>query len=151
MSIEERVRNLVDHEGIRELARRYAHCVWQRDAAGAADLFCEDAVMDTGDRAPLVGKAALLAAYETMFAVSEFRPFVHNHVFETKGNHASGTCYLDLRAVVDGKLMAGHGYYEDEYVRVGGRWLFRSRRLHMSEYAEVGSASPGEASLSQPD
>jgi len=41
---------LADESAIRDLARRYAHCVWQRDAPGAAALFAPDAVMDTGDR-----------------------------------------------------------------------------------------------------
>ena len=36
---DELVRELADLEAIRDLARRYAHFVWQKDAAGAASLF----------------------------------------------------------------------------------------------------------------
>ena len=35
-------------EIVRDLARRYAECVWRRGVAGAVGLFVEDGVMDTG-------------------------------------------------------------------------------------------------------
>ena len=126
--------NLVDLEAIRDLARRYAHAVWRRNASEAADLFCEDGVMDMGDREPLVGRAELLASYEATFAASSFRPFVHNHVVEIDGDRATGTCYLDLRCTVEGTAMKGYGYYEDEYARVPGGWKFRKRVLDMVHY-----------------
>ena len=75
-----------------------------------------------------------------MFEATEFRPFVHNHVLELDGDSATGTCYLDLRAVVDGVRMTGFGYYEDEYVRQGGVWLFQKRKLNMVRYEEDSSA-----------
>jgi len=59
MDADATLRALADESAIRDLARRYAHCVWQGDAEGAAALFAEDAVMDTGDRPPLAGRAAI--------------------------------------------------------------------------------------------
>jgi hypothetical protein len=50
------VRELADLEAIRALAHRYAHCVWQEDAAAAVDLFAEDGEMDTGDRPVIRGR-----------------------------------------------------------------------------------------------
>ena len=138
-SIEAVIRELADLEAIRNLARRYAHCVWQRDALGAADLFTEDAVMDTGDRAALVGRATILETYLQMFDASVFRPFVHNHVIDLDGDRATGTCYLDLHAIIDGKRMRGMGYYEDVYVRTADGWKFQRRSLNMLEYGEAGS------------
>ena len=137
MGLEEIVRELADKESIRDLARRYAHCVWQRDADGAADLFAEDGVMDTGDRPPIRGRAALLEAYQGMVGGSDLQPFVHNHVIELHGDHASGYCYLDLRGVLSGRSMIGAGYYDDEYVRVGGEWKFRSRKLTMCHFVPL--------------
>ena len=99
---EAKLLELADLEAIRDLARRYAHCVWQKDVDGTIALFTDDAEMDTGDRPPIVGRAALLQAYADMFATSEFRPFVHNHVIEIDGDRAEGTCYLDLRCVIEG-------------------------------------------------
>ena len=50
------------------------------------------------------------------------------------GDRASGTCYVDLKAVVDDTMMVGWGYYDDEYVRVDGRWLFERRKLNLVHY-----------------
>ena len=139
MNVEQEVRLLLDTEEIRNLARRYAHYVWQRDGEGASELFSEEGVMDPGDRPPLEGKAVIKETYVEIFAESAFRPFIHNHVLDIQGDGATGTCYLDLKANVDGKLLVGWGYYDDDYIREGGRWLFKRRRLTMVHYGEVAS------------
>jgi ketosteroid isomerase-like protein len=125
------LRELADREAIRDLARRYAHYVWQKKIAAAVDLFSEDGEMDTGEAPPLRGRAALLEAYQRMLGDARFQPFVHNHVIDLAGDEASGICYLDLRAVQEGRSMIGSGYYEDRYRRVAGEWKFQSRKLQM--------------------
>ncbi len=152
MGDEETIRRLADAEAIRDLARRYAHCVWQRDVEGAVELFCEDGVMDTGDRPALRGREEMREAYQQMFTQAELCPFVHNHVLRLAGDTATGTCYLDLRARLEGKRMTGFGYYDDEYVRLDGEWRFRSRKLNMCEFSEAAGdaeVAPG-VGLSQP-
>ena len=139
MEIEKDLRFLLDTEEIRNLARRYAHYVWQCDGVGASGLFAVDGVMDPGDRPAFEGRATIREAYVEIFAKSEFRPFVHNHVLDIQGDVATGTCYLDLKANVDDKLMVGWGYYDDDYVREDGQWLFERRRLTMVHYGEVAS------------
>jgi ketosteroid isomerase-like protein len=136
MGLEEKLQALVDAEEIRNLARRYAHCVWQKDAEGAVDLFTEDGVMDMGDRAALVGREAMLQSYRDTVTTAEFRPFVHNHVLDIDGDDATGTVYLDLRARIDGQAMIGHGYYDDVYVRTDAGWKFKSRALNLAHYVE---------------
>jgi ketosteroid isomerase-like protein len=136
VSLEASVRALTDLEAIRDLARRYAHCVWQQDAAGASGLFADDAEMDTGDRPVIRGREAVLEAYEVLFETSVLRPMVHNHVVDLDGDRASGTCYLDVSAVMDGVDMFGTGYYLDRYVRVGDEWKFQSRKLTMCYFVE---------------
>lgn len=123
------LRELADLEAIRDLARRYAHCVWQKDARGAIDLFADDGVMDMGDRPPIQGREALLETYSQTFATNTFLPFVHNHVIELHGDTAEGMVYLDLRGIQDGKPMTGHGFYEDRYARTGNGWKFTYRLL----------------------
>ncbi len=130
-SLEAEVRRLSDLEAIRDLARRYAHCVWTRDVPGAADLFTTDGCMDTGTQPPIRGREALLASYQNLLGPAVFEPFVHNHVIRLDGERATGTCYLDLRATMDGRSLIGSGYYEDEYAREDGCWRFRLRRLTM--------------------
>jgi len=131
VNLEATVRELADLEGIRDLVRRYAHCVWQRDAVGAIGLFTDDGEMNTGNRPPIRGRQALLEAYEAMFASSEYHPMVHNHVIDLQGDAATGTCYLELHARIDGVDKIGAGHYRDHYVRVGGVWKFASRVLTM--------------------
>jgi len=130
-SLTAEVRRLADLEAIRDLARRYAHCVWTRDVPGAADLFTADGCMDTGTQPPLRGRAAILAGYQNLLGPAVFEPFVHNHVIRLCGERATGVCYLDLRATLDGRSLIGSGYHEDEYAREDGCWKFRSRRLTM--------------------
>ena len=127
--IEAEVRELTDREAIRDLARRYAHHVWRKEVPAAIGLFTEDGEMDTGDAPVIRGREALAETYQRLLGDAEFQPFVHNHVVELRGETATGTCYLDLRAVVAGRSMIGSGYYDDCYVRVEGEWKFRSRKL----------------------
>lgn len=129
-SVEERLARLEDLEAIRDLARRYADAVWRRDVEEAIALFTEDGVMDTGDRPPIRGRAALLDAYRAMVGgANEFLPFVANHVIDLRGDRAEGRCYLDLRATVAGERRIGGGHYEDIYARTPDGWRFASRKL----------------------
>jgi len=129
-SIESTVRELADKEAIRDLARRYAHCVWKEDADGAIDLFADDGQMEISGRA-IVGRKALIDAYRSMLVGLDLQPFVHNHVVELDGDRANGTCYLDLRATMNGKSTLGSGWYDDRYVRTAAGWKFASRNLTM--------------------
>ena len=125
------LKRLNDLEAIRDLPRRYARCVWQSDADGAAALFAEDGVMDTGDGAPLRGRGAIRETYRRAFAGQQLLPFVHNHLVELDGDVASGQCDLDLRATLDGRAMLGAGSYDDRYARTPEGWRFASRRLSL--------------------
>jgi len=135
------LRRLQDLEEIRALTHAYAHYVWQKNVEGIVSLFAPDGAMDMGDGTVLRGREALREAYARTFADQDFFPFVHNHLVEIEGDRARGVCYLDVRARTPQGLMTGAGWYEDEYIRVGGRWLFALRRLRMSFYLPM----PGQA------
>lgn len=126
------IRALADNEAIRDLARRYAHYVWQNELEALADLFAEDGEMDPGTRPPIRGREALLAGFREMLTAGDvFLPFVQQHVVELAGDTATGTCYIDLRAVVLGKSMIGAGWYTDRYVRTAEGWRFKSRKIEL--------------------
>ncbi len=148
------VRRLLDLEAIRDLAHRYAHCIWRRDADGAAALFAEDGSMDTGDRPPLVGREAIREAYRAILPSSDLLPFVHDHLIELAGDRATGTCHLDLRMTRDGQRFLGAGCYDDRYVRATDGWRFASRRLTMhflAPFLEAPEARPWLGSRPEPD
>ena len=121
---------LADLEAIRDLARRYAHYVWQGEVEKLAGLFAEDGEMDPGTRPPIRGRAALDAGFRDMLTTgSTFLPFVQQHVVDLDGDRAIGTCYVDLRGIVNGTSMIGAGWYDDGYVRTADGWRFRSRKI----------------------
>jgi ketosteroid isomerase-like protein len=126
------VRALADAEAIRDLARRYAHYVWQGELEALTDLFAEDGEMDPGTRPPIRGRAALLAGFREMLTVGDvFLPFVQQHVVDLAGDVANGTCYIDLRAEVRGASMIGAGWYADRYVRTPAGWRFQARKIEL--------------------
>ncbi len=135
--LESVVRELADKEAIRDLTYRYAHHVWQGDAAATAELFAEKGEMDTSLEEPIRGRAALKHAFERLIDGADLQPFVHNHLIDLDGDTASGVCYIDLRSVRDGKSMMGSGYYTDRYVRVDGQWKFQSRALTLRHFVPL--------------
>jgi uncharacterized protein (TIGR02246 family) len=135
------VRDLADREEIRNLARRYAHCIWQGDLEGAVALFADDGEMDMDGRV-IKGKPALADAYRSALQ-GTFHPFVHNHLVEVKGDTAKGTCYLDVRATIQGKAMIGSGFYLDRYVRAGGTWRFAARKLTINYLVPIAEGWAG--------
>jgi len=93
--------------------------------------------MDTGDRPPIKGRAALRTEYERMITGPQFHPFVHNHLIELHGDTATGICYLDVRATMEDTSMVGSGYYNDRYARLGGEWKFQSRKLTLCYFVPL--------------
>ncbi len=126
------IQRLADLEAIRDLARRYAHFVWQEQPLDAVELFAADGVMDMGEDGTIEGRDNLRAVYsDKVGGEMMLHPFVHNHVIDLDGDEASGTCYLDLRCTREGESLMGSGYYDDHYVREKGEWKFKSRKLTM--------------------
>lgn len=134
------MRELVDRDAIRELAIRYAHHAWRKEVAAVVDLFADDGAFETAALPPIRGRQALLHAYGRMFEEDEFYPFVHNHVIDLEDDVATGTCYIDLRAVIRGERLSAWGFYDDDYVRVDGTWKFARRRVNMGTYVKLGEA-----------
>jgi len=136
MNADALLRTLADKEEIRDLARRYAHCVWQEDTDGAIDLFTDDGAMNIGGQM-IHGRQNLLDAYRSMLAGRGLQPYVHNHVIELDGDRATGTCYLDVRASMEGKSLIGGGFYHDVYVRTPKGWKFASRNLTLKYFVPI--------------
>lgn len=129
------IQELLDREAIRNLPVLYCHCVWKNDIPGMVDLFTEDGAISMADDPSVMaakGRENLLKMYQQALGALTPRPFIHNHVVELQGpDRATGTCYVEIRANRKGKSWIGAGYYDDEYAKVGGKWKFRSRLVHM--------------------
>jgi ketosteroid isomerase-like protein len=135
---DDQLRALADRDAIRDLARRYAHHVWQNELDALVALFAEDGEMDPGTRPPIRGRAALAEGFRQMVGgASVFMPFVQQHVVDLDGDRATGTCYVDLRADVEGKSMIGAGWYEDRYVRTADGWRFAARKIVLNFFVPL--------------
>lgn len=139
-SIEQMAADLADREGIRELPIKYCDCVWRNDMTGIVDLFANDGEFITKGHKrthTASGRDALLKLYGglTAGAITP-RPYIHNHVIDLKGNgRASGRCYVELRDLEKNMEWAGTGFYDDEYVKVGDGWKFKSRTFQTAYMA----------------
>lgn len=127
------VRELADREAIRELPLRYCDCVWRGDAEGLAGLFAEDSTLDLSSVGEnMSGREEIRRELGRAFEAGERRalPFIHNQVFDLEGDRATGRSYLEVHMLQGEQIRTGRGYYDDEFVREGDTWKFRSRRAH---------------------
>jgi SnoaL-like domain len=127
-TLEERIRAIEDREAIRELTARYCQLAVGGRAEEIVALFTREGVMESGDTLGR-GRAELLELYRSSFRELCPIPFVHNHVIELEGDHATGFCSLELRTVESGEAMTAAGHYEDVFEREDGVWRFAHRKL----------------------
>jgi len=131
-SIEQLAGELADREGIRELPLKYCDCVWRNDMTGIVDLFTKDGEFVTKGfkrEHRAADRDALLKLYGGLTRGELTpRPYIHNHVIDLQGNgRATGRCYVELRNLKKNMEWAGTGFYDDEYIKLGGGWKFKSR------------------------
>lgn len=130
---------VLDREAIRDLPLRYCHYVWQKDLDNWVSLFTSDGAISTNDpKLPgaAQGHEGLRKMISSGLDTMKPRPFIHNHVVNLLGpERATGTCYVEVRMIRDGKTWSLRGWYDDEYAKVGGDWKFKSRRINVDSFA----------------
>ena len=146
---DELVIELADREAIRELPVRYCDCVWQNDLKTMVELFTEDGTFVIKGRqreATTKGRAELRKMYEQALGEVSPRPYIHNHVVNLQGkNKATGRCYVELRSAQRDMEWIGTGYYDDDYAKVGDRWMFASRRFTSIRMPELAAPSKSKS------
>lgn len=116
-----------DRLAIRELLETYADAVTRHDA----DAWAEDAewsLPDFPEIGTTTGRAAIKAMWiEAMkgFAGIMFEAWPGS--IEVAGNHATMRSYTAEVYDRDGVTIRDRGVYEDECVKIDGRWLFKTR------------------------
>lgn len=132
--IERRLKVLEHVEEIRKLKVRYCHSVDAYDADTTASFFTEDAIFDVGPRGRCEGRQQVLEFFKGSRERLPF--FVHmvmNPLIEVDGDTAKGSWYLMQASTVGGTNEAvwGSARYDDEYVRVDGKWMFKNVAVTM--------------------
>ena len=138
---------IADRVMIQDLLARYAFAIdyATRNPEEWAALFVPGGRFEIPEISLVVeGHAAL-----EEFAASLHRtvPGLHhvmsNFVIDLNGDRALGKCELNEFMLRDEAIYSNlHGWYEDDYVRVDGRWRFEVRRVHLPP-AAISVASHG--------
>ena len=130
--LETRVRALEDTDAIRNLKARYAElCDDNYNPDGIAALFVEDAVWESGPLGRYEGREAIREFFRGASRIFTFA--IHyslNSHIEVTGDTAWAKWYLFMPCTVgDGdQAMWRAGIDEEEYVRMNGRWMFKSKK-----------------------
>jgi 3-phenylpropionate/cinnamic acid dioxygenase small subunit len=126
-------RNMSDREQIHDLYVRYAFAIDARRYDEWIDYFTKDGVFDSSRLGRFEGHEQLrrfTEIYERAREGGQIRHVISNLEVEVTDDHARGACYLCLYRTKDGKTeMIGVGAYEDRLRKVGGKWLFESRKV----------------------
>jgi ketosteroid isomerase-like protein len=124
---------IADENQILKLANAYSHAVMRRDGVRAAAVYTEDGQLTAFSRPPIVGRAALEAAF-----VATFSPLLFitqacvAQVIEVDGDRATASFSVNefLRAKGQGDVLSCcFGVYEDRLVRTAHGWRFSHRRF----------------------
>lgn len=117
-----------------DLVLDYAFYRDRPDAAGVANLFTEDGVIELlGDR--FVGKEAIHARIEAGVGGPVFRHLMSTiRIFPQDLDHAQGISYVTVYVAAPGEgprpveSFAGIGEYHDDFVRTAAGWKIQNRK-----------------------
>jgi ketosteroid isomerase-like protein len=125
--LEADIHELKDREAIRVLRCDYHDLTNQGKFSELPRLFADDAEIDYAHMGQASGAESIRRLFGGITA-SFVKQFVHNHVVDVRDDQGSGYSYFEARLVHRGESYMVAGRFDDEYVRRGGRWLFKKVR-----------------------
>jgi hypothetical protein len=140
-ALESKVRELTDIEAIRDLRFRYHEYINEAKFTEIAGLFTEEGELLFGHLGNAHGREEINRFFAGLLVkadgqnkmrpprLSRVRQFIHNHVVEVHGDHATGFAYLEAKPVYKGESYVVAARYDDEYVRQNGKWKFKKMAL----------------------
>ena len=119
-----------DRLAITEVLARYCHAIDQRRWESFGDLFTDDCRLDFGAvMGVFEGREGIARFTQTMDATGIFmRHYSTNVVLHGDGARVRAESYVLAITGPTGSRMQTTGRYDDELVKVGGRWRIRVRQ-----------------------
>ena len=119
-----------DRLAIEEVLHRYCHCIDRGLWDEFPTLFTDDAKLDFGQTMGVHEGRAGVAAFGEMLKNLGLFMRHYNTNFVIRGGSANAHVHSYVLALTGspGNVTPTTGFYEDELVKVGGRWLLHSRR-----------------------
>jgi hypothetical protein len=135
---EKYIQEAADRIMIQDLLGRYAFAAdYGRDDPEAwAALFTEEGRFEIPETLVVVaGRPALSEFIEGLHrTVPGIHHVMTNFVIDVDGDRARGKCELNEFMLRPEAIYNNlHGWYEDDYLRVDGRWYIEVRRVHLSD------------------
>jgi len=134
------LKQLQDHEELRELVARYSVLI--STAVSPINLFVRRGLFrlrapDTAD-VEVIGIDQLRAFYDqTVGGENRSYPIISSQIVSLVCDRASGISCLTLKAKRGDGNWEGAGYYEDQFERESGRWLFSARECTLLSWDKV--------------
>jgi hypothetical protein len=130
ISLEERIRHVVDAEEIKSLMSKYCHGIDKKDKSLFMSIWAEDGQYEL----PRGHAAGLNAIRQLLHKVWREVPKCHHHItnplIEIDGDTASArTDVIYYRQTQDGVLQLLSGTYAFTFVRISGEWKMASLKF----------------------
>jgi len=121
---------------IQSVISRYTNCINRRDWTVLPGLFTEDAVWSAPaiPNATFAGLAAVVAGIPVL--VEETVSLIQLNTpsdIAISGDTAKAQCSIRETGITAGIRFEAHGWYDDELVRVDGKWKFARRTFNLIE------------------
>jgi uncharacterized protein (TIGR02246 family) len=149
------LQGLVDEVAIRNLAALYAMAVDDHDIERVVECFAADGAF-TRAGSTVRGRPDLRAFFVKMmdrYVTTLHTP--HSHVIAMDGaDSATGLTTGHAELSFQGTLMMAAYRYDDDYSRVGGRWVFQTRALkfmYVVPFQDMPSAFSGRMRIRWPE
>jgi hypothetical protein len=138
----------IEKLAIQELCALYCQTIDSQDSNGWADCFTAAGAFEF-DGWAIQGRAALREYAEVHARVMRCRHMTLNHLYQIRGNVATGTSTTVVTlATSGGYKVLGQGAYQDRLIKSGDSWRIALRRLWTDRLV----AEPGKAiNLADPD